>query len=127
VEKDSTTVDVARFLAEELQYEAESFDAVLMWDLCDYLPEALVKPVVARIYQITKPRGTLLAFFHTRDAEGSTVLPLPHQERRDAGVQQGPPSSCSASSRTATWENLFHDYTAIKFFLVRRIFGKCCW
>ena len=67
-EEDSKTVDVERFLAEDLQYETESFDAVLMWDVCDYLPEPLVKPVVERIYQITKPRGALLAFFHTRDA-----------------------------------------------------------
>jgi len=53
-EEGSTMVDVERFLAEDLQYEQESFDAVLMWDVCDYLPEPLVKPIVERIYRITK-------------------------------------------------------------------------
>ncbi len=78
------------FWPRSLQYEAESFDAVLMWDVCDYLPEPLVKPVVERIYQITKPRGALLAFFHTRDAgAGSAILPLSHQERGDAGAAAG--------------------------------------
>jgi SAM-dependent methyltransferase len=118
VEKDSTTVDVARFLAEELQYEAESFDAVLMWDLCDYLPEALVKPVVARIYQITKPRGTLLAFFHTRDAGAEAPYCRYHIKNEETlELQQGPPFQLQRVFQNRHVENLFHDYTAIKFFL----------
>ncbi len=83
-------MDVARFLAEDLQYEPESFDAVLMWDVCDYLPEPLVKPVVERIYQITKPRGALLAFFHTRDAGAEAPYYRYHiKNERPAGIAAG--------------------------------------
>jgi SAM-dependent methyltransferase len=117
-EEGSTMVDVARFLAEDLQYPAESFDAVLMWDVCDYLPEALVKPVVERIYQITKPRGALLAFFHTRDAGSEAPYYRYHIKNEETlELQQGPHFQLQRVFQNRHVENLFHDYNSIKFFL----------
>jgi SAM-dependent methyltransferase len=117
-EEGSTTVDVERFLAEEMQYEAESFDAVLLWDVCDYLPEPLVKPVVERIYQITKPRGALLAFFHTRDAGSEAPYFRYHIKNQETlELQQGPHFQLQRVFQNRHIENLFHDYTSIKFFL----------
>lgn len=116
--EESATIDVARFLAEDLQYEPESFDAVLMWDLCDYLPEPLVKPVVERIYQITKPRGALLAFFHTRDAGSEAPYYRYHIKNEEAlELQQGPHFKLQRVFQNRHVENLFRDYTSIKFFL----------
>jgi SAM-dependent methyltransferase len=118
VEEGSTTVDVDRFLAEELKYEAESFDAVLMWDVCDYLPEPLVKPVVERIRQITKPRGALLAFFHTRDAGTEAPYYRYHiQSEEMLELQAGPPFQLQRVFQNRHVENLFRDFTSIKFFL----------
>ena len=112
------TVDVERFLAEEMQYEAESFDAVLMWDVCDYLPEPLVKPVVERIHQITKPRGALLAFFHTRDAGSEAPYFRYHIKNQETlELQQGPHFQLQRVFQNRHIENLFHDYASIKFFL----------
>jgi SAM-dependent methyltransferase len=117
-EEGSTTVDVERFLAEEMQYEAESFDAVLLWDVCDYLPEPLVKPVVERIYRITKPRGALLAFFHTRDAGSEAPYFRYHIKNQETlELQQGPHFQLQRVFQNRHIENLFHDYTSIKFFL----------
>jgi len=117
-EKDSTMVDVASFLAEDLQYEPESFDAVLMWDVCDYLPETLVKPVVERIYRITKPRGALLAFFHTRDAGPEAPYYRYHIKNEETlELQQGPHFQLQRVFQNRHVENLFHDYNSIKFFL----------
>jgi SAM-dependent methyltransferase len=117
-EKDSTMVDVTRFLAEDLQYPEESFDAVLMWDVCDYLPEALVKPVVERIYRITKPRGALLAFFHTRDAGPEAPYYRYHIKNQETlELQQGPHFQLQRVFQNRHVENLFHDYQSIKFFL----------
>jgi SAM-dependent methyltransferase len=117
-EPGSTTVDVERFLAEDLQYEPESFDAVLLWDVCDYLPEPLVKPVVERIHQITKPRGALLAFFHTRDAGAEAPYYRYHIKTEDLlELQQGPRFQLQRVFQNRHVENLFHDYTSIKFFL----------
>jgi SAM-dependent methyltransferase len=119
-EEGSTTVDVERFLAEDLQYEAESFDAVLLWDVCDYLPEPLVKPVVERIYQITKPRGALLGFFHTRDAGSEAPYYRFHIKTEETlELQQGPHFQLQRVFQNRHIENLFHDYTSIKFFLGR--------
>ncbi len=117
-EKASTTVDVERFLAEDLQYPTESFDAVLMWDVCDYLPEELVKPVVERIYQVTKPRGALLAFFHTRDAGAQAPYYRYHIKNEETlELQQGPYFQLQRVFQNRHVENLFHDYNSIKFFL----------
>ena len=117
-EEGSTTVDVERFLAEELQYEAESFDAVLMWDVCDYLPEALVKPVVERIYRITKPQGALLAFFHTRDAGVEAPYCRYHIKNEETlELQRGPEFQLQRIFQNRHIENLFKEYRSIKFFL----------
>ena len=73
-------VNSVKFLPENLDYHPESFDAVLLWDLADYLPEALVKPVIDRIYSVMKPKGLLLGFFPYQGCRpGSGLLPLQHR------------------------------------------------
>ena len=62
------TIAVERFLTENLTYTTTLFDAVLCWDIPDYLPEAVVRPAIERLHRVTKTGGVLLAFFHTRDA-----------------------------------------------------------
>lgn len=110
--------DVDRFMAQELTYEPESFDAVLMWDVCDYLPEPLVKPVVERIYRLTKPRGALLAFFHTRDAGPQAPYYRYHiQNEETLELQQGPDFKLQRVFQNRHIENLFREYNSIKFFL----------
>lgn len=117
-EPGATTVDVERFMAEELKYEPEFFDAVLMWDVCDYMPEPLVKPVVERIHRITKPRGALLAFFHTRDAGPQSPYCRYHiQNEETLELQPGPDFKLQRVFQNRHVENLFRDYTSIKFFL----------
>jgi SAM-dependent methyltransferase len=117
-EPGTKSLDVARFLAEELTYEPESFDAVLMWDVCDYLPEPLVKPVVERIYRITKPRGALLAFFHTRDAGAEAPYYRYHiQNETTLELREGPHFQLQRVFQNRHIENLFREYTSIKFFL----------
>jgi hypothetical protein len=121
-----TVLDEARFMRENLAYEGPLFDAVLCWDVPDYLPESLVKPVIDRIAALTKPSGLLLGFFHTRDSgvdaphyryhlAGDDVLDLqaaPH--RRD-----GEPVRLQRVFNNRHIENLFRDYGSIKFFLAR--------
>ena len=59
-----------RFLAENLQYPRASFDAVLLWDLLDYLEPALVKQMVANLTELLRPGGVILAMFHSKKPEG---------------------------------------------------------
>ncbi|MGI9103040.1 MAG: methyltransferase domain-containing protein [Terriglobales bacterium] len=118
-------IDVARFLSENLAYQPKSFDAVLCWDVADYLPEALVKPVVERLCSLMKPGGILLAFFHTRDAgpnaghyryhvSGADMLQL--QATTSNGV---PAFRLQRVFNNRHIENLFREFGSLKFFLAR--------
>src|SRR6266446_3927999 len=59
-----------RFLAENLQYPRSSFDAVLLWDLLDYLEPMLAKQMVANLTELLRPGGVILAMFHSKKPEG---------------------------------------------------------
>jgi hypothetical protein len=61
------------FLEQALKFSGRMFDVVLLWTTLDYLPEALVAPVVDRLYEATNPGGQVLAFFHTRTQGEETV------------------------------------------------------
>ena len=119
------TVDVARFLRDSLAYQGQIFDAVLCWDVPDYLPEPLVKPVVERLCALMKPGGVLLAFFHTRDAGPDA----PHYRYHIAGndMLQLQPTARDGSAvyrlqrvfNNRHIENLFREFASLKFFLAR--------
>jgi SAM-dependent methyltransferase len=138
-EKGNPALDSRRFLAENLEYSAAQFDAVLCWNLPDYLDESLVKPVVGRLWSLLKPGGMLLAFFHTRDAGpdapcyrfhivNSDTLEMQHISLRRE-VRKGPTGVVHTSIgdtfrlqrvfNNRHIENLFRDFASIKFFLAR--------
>lgn len=60
----------SRFLEANLQYAPASFDAVLMWDLLDYLEPVLAKRMVACITDLVRPGGVVLTMFHSKKPEG---------------------------------------------------------
>jgi cyclopropane fatty-acyl-phospholipid synthase-like methyltransferase len=72
----SETVDMtptgraARFLSSNLQYPRASFDAVLAWDLLDYLEPALAKQTIACMTEWLRPGGVVFALFHSKKPEG---------------------------------------------------------
>ncbi len=65
--------NVEGFLEQSLQFSGRMFDVVLMWTALDYLPEPLVAPVVAHLFEATNPGGQVLAFFHTRTQGDETM------------------------------------------------------
>lgn len=56
----------SRFLSNNLQYPGRTFDAVLAWDLLDYLDAELAPRVVGRLSELLKEGGVVLAVFHSR-------------------------------------------------------------
>src|SRR5580704_7837997 len=60
----------ARFLESNLQYPRASFDAVLVWDLLDYLEPALARQAVANLTELLRPGGVVFALFHSKKPEG---------------------------------------------------------
>lgn len=83
-----------RFMEGVLRQPAGTLDAVLVWDLLDYLDPAVVERVVARLTSLVREGGVILAMFHSRAPENfkryrvldgqnldvvSAPLALPHQ------------------------------------------------
>lgn len=58
-----------RFLAANLHYGPNSFDAVLLWDLLDYLDRAIAARVVAKLTSMVRDGGAILAIFHTQKSD----------------------------------------------------------
>lgn len=55
-----------RFLKLHVQYPRGNFDAMLIWDLLDYLDRPLVKRLVEHLTDLLRPGGVVLAMFHNR-------------------------------------------------------------
>jgi hypothetical protein len=113
-------INVDRFFAENLTFRNVKFDAVLCWDIPDYLAEPLVKPMVERIASVLNPKGYLLAFFHTKDAGPDAPYFRYHISGLDTlRLQRGPQFRLQRVFNNRHIENLFHDYASLKFFLAR--------
>ena len=63
-------VRAKRFLEQNLQYAAGSFDALLLWDILDYLDATLAKSMVAQLTELLRPGGVVFAMFHSKKPEG---------------------------------------------------------
>lgn len=110
--------EVEKFFKENLCYPENQFDAVLVWDATDYLPEPLVKPLVDRIYSVLKPHGTLLAFFHDKDAGPDMPYCRYHIVQPDTLELEARPSQrLQRIFNNRHVENLFKDFASRKFFL----------
>ena len=129
-EKGDAVWDSKKFLAENLVYSNSMFDVVLCWNLPDYMEESLVKPTVDRLWSVMKPGGLLLSFFHTRDAGADSVCYRYHVTGTDmlemTEIKLPPRSGVEKQSlrlqrvfNNRHIENLFHDFSSIKFFLAR--------
>lgn len=113
-------IKVAEFLAENLTHEPQKFDAVLCWDIPDYLHESLVKALVERLAAVVKPGGVLLAYFHTKDAGADAPYYRYHIAGKDLlSLQRGPQFRLQRVFNNRHIENLFKDFSNIKFFLAR--------
>jgi hypothetical protein len=60
----------ARFLAENLQYPNSTFDAILLWDLLDYLEPSLAKLTVTALTDLLRAGGVVFAMFHSKKPDG---------------------------------------------------------
>ena len=119
-EDGSVQIDPVRFFAENLGYPEGQFDAILFWDVADYLPEPLVKPLVERLQGMLKPKGHLLAFFHTKDAGAESLYCRHHIVQKDT-LELEPVQGFHLQRifNNRHIENLFKDFASRKFFLGR--------
>jgi hypothetical protein len=59
-----------RFLESNLQYGRASFDAVLIWDLLDYLEPTMARQTISCVTELLRPGGVIFAMFHSKKPEG---------------------------------------------------------
>jgi hypothetical protein len=59
-----------RFLKSNLQYGEGAFDAILLWDVLDYLEPELGKLLVTHLTSLLRPGGVVFAMFHSKKPEG---------------------------------------------------------
>jgi SAM-dependent methyltransferase len=65
----SAAAQAERFLAANLRYPEDSFDAVLLWDVLDYMDREMAQRLLPRIRSLIREGGAILAIFHTRPPE----------------------------------------------------------
>jgi len=65
-ERPSAVALADRFLEDLLKYPPASFNGILAWDLFDYMEPEMLARVVARLHDILRPGGVVLAIFHSR-------------------------------------------------------------
>lgn len=108
------------FVTEFLDFEAEQFAAILVWDLLEHLDSEVLYITVPRLAQILKPGGGMLTFFHSQprgemveiyryDIENSETLHLQARQTR--------PLPHTFNNRSL--ERLFESFHLVKFFLTR--------
>jgi hypothetical protein len=61
---------IARFLEVNLQYKRGSLDAVLLWDLLEFLEPELANETVGLVTELLRPGGLVFAMFHSKKPEG---------------------------------------------------------
>src|SRR6266404_5763349 len=58
-----------RFLETTLGYPEQTFDAILMWDILDYLDTDLMTRLATRVTSLVRDGGVVFAIFHARKPE----------------------------------------------------------
>jgi hypothetical protein len=107
-----------RFLETTLQFPEQTFDAVLMWDMLDYLDNELMNKLAARVTSLVRDGGVLFAIFHDRKPEAF------HRYRvLDAQNLELIPASCPFTPQRVFQNreisNLFCRYRSSKTFVGR--------
>lgn len=109
------------FLRRSLEYPDEQFDGVLAWDALEYMEPALLAATADRLLRILKPKGYLLAIFHS--AERKQTVPCYSFRIQDLRTLQvsrhGQRNASQQLFNNRSLEKLFQKFESVKFFLAR--------
>ena len=108
------------FLAQNLDFPEDSFDGVLLWDVLQYLPPAVLTAAVDRLAKIVRPRSYMLAFFNSDDK--STTVPATTfriQDSKNLMLSQRGTRKQAQLFNNRSLEKLFSQFDSVKFFLTR--------
>lgn len=117
---DNPIWNVEGYLDQALQFAGRTFDVVLLWTTLDYLPEALVIPVVQRFRDAMNPGGQVLALFHTRMQGEDTAFCRFHVTDGDnVEMQIAQPVPMQRVFTNRSIQSLFSGWSGFKQFLAK--------
>lgn len=112
--------NVEGFAKQNLHFSGRLFDLVLLWTALDYLPEALVAPVVRGLHSAMSPGGQLLAVFHTKLQPEVTPYHRFHiTPTDDVELQRARPATQLRAMTNRQIERLFSDWSGLKQYLAK--------
>jgi hypothetical protein len=109
------------FLRRSLEYPDEQFDGVLAWDALEYMEPALLAATADRLFRILKPKGYVLAIFHSAERkETVSCYSFRIQDLRTLqAIRHGQRTASQQLFNNRSLEKLFHKFESVKFFLAR--------
>ncbi|MDQ6663549.1 MAG: class I SAM-dependent methyltransferase [Acidobacteriota bacterium] len=120
---DSNQSNVSRidtFLRQNLGFPDETFDAVLVWDVLQYLPPALLTATLDRLLHIVRPKSYLLAFFNADEkSKNSPGYIFRIQNQSTLMITQRGSRKQAQVFNNRSLEKLFNRFESVKFFLTR--------
>jgi SAM-dependent methyltransferase len=119
-ESGAAQFDVEGFLENNLDFAGREFDVILLWTTLDYIPQALVAPMIKRLRSSLRPGGKVLTFFHTRNSGPDTSFCRYHVTDSDSiETQETTGYAVQHVYTNRTIENLFTQYANSKFYLAK--------
>ena len=114
------TLNVELFVEQNLNFAGRTFDVITLWDTADYLPAALLQPVIDRLYEVMEPGGQLLAFFHSKMTGEETSFSRYHLTDSDnVDIQRVGTHPILQTYTNRQIEAIFSRYSGYKFFLAK--------
>ena len=111
---------IESFLKVNLDYQADSFDGVLMWDTLQFMAPALLNAVLDRLYQLVRPKSYLLVYFNSEDrGKVSPVYSFRIQDKSTLRLIERGTRPTAQVFNNRGLEKLFGKFGSVKFFLTR--------
>ncbi len=108
------------FFAQNMSFGGREFDVVLLWTALDYIPEPLVKPLIAELHRAMRPGGRLLAIFHTKMSGPNTEYYRYHLTDSDSvEMQETEKFPVRRVYTNRNIEKLFSAFRNTRFFLAK--------
>jgi hypothetical protein len=111
--------DIERFFESNLNFSGRNFDVVILWDTADFLPEALVEPVFAKLHEVMEPGGLMLAFFHAANDPGTAFCRYHLSDTEVVEMQKSGNYPLKNVYSNRKVENLLREFSNYRFFLAK--------
>ena len=118
-EGEESRYDVDRFFESNLNFSGRNFDVVILWDTVDFLPEALVEPVFAKLHEVITPGGLMLAFFHAANDPGTVFCRYHLTDTEIVEMQRSGSYSMQNFYSNRKIETLLREFSNYRFFLAK--------